>query len=73
MEMYRKFRGADPDKTPMLKARGLWKEPVVEVDTTEVVESVEPAAKPMRPAFRPNNPSTQGKPNFRVPVKPEAK
>ena len=73
MEMYRKFRGADPDKTPMLKARGLWKEPVVDVDTTEVVESVEPAAKPMRPAFRPNNTSTQGKPNFRVPVKPEAK
>ena len=30
MEMYRKFRGADPDKTAMLKARGLYQEPVVE-------------------------------------------
>ena len=29
MEMYRKFRGADPDKLPMLKARGLWSEPVI--------------------------------------------
>ena len=37
MDMYRTFRGADPDKTAMLKARGLWKEPVVEVE--EVVES----------------------------------
>jgi peptidyl-dipeptidase Dcp len=35
MEMYRKFRGADPDKTPMLKARGLWTEP-------EPVDSIEP-------------------------------
>ncbi len=32
MEMYRKFRGADPDKVPMLRARGLWTEPEV-VDT----------------------------------------
>ena len=40
MEMYRKFRGADPDKTAMLKARGLWKEPVVEVE-----ESIEPGTE----------------------------
>ena len=33
MDMYRKFRGAAPDKKPMLRARGLWKEPVV-VDST---------------------------------------
>ena len=33
MEMYRKFRGADPDKTAMLKARGLWREPEPVVDT----------------------------------------
>ena len=39
MQMYRKFRGADPDKTPMLKARGLWVEP--EVQDTLNVESVE--------------------------------
>ena len=31
MEMYRKFRGADPDKTAMLKARGLYQEPEPEV------------------------------------------
>ena len=43
MDMYRKFRGAEPDKTPMLKARGLWKEPEPEpvdslVETTTAVE-----------------------------------
>ena len=38
MDMYRTFRGADPDKTAMLKARGLWKEPVEEVVETEVEE-----------------------------------
>lgn len=27
MTMYRAFRGADPDRTPLLKARGLWSEP----------------------------------------------
>ncbi len=27
MNLYRAFRGADPDKTPLLKARGLWNEP----------------------------------------------
>lgn len=27
MTMYRAFRGADPDKTALLKARGLWNEP----------------------------------------------
>ena len=41
MEMYRKFRGADPDKTAMLKARGLWSEPEV-VDSLGD-ESMEPA------------------------------
>ena len=43
MEMYRKFRGADPDKSAMLKARGLWQEPVVEevVETPEVETLVE--------------------------------
>ena len=41
MDMYRKFRGADPDKTAMLKARGLWTEPVVEEQVDEVVETAE--------------------------------
>ena len=55
MDMYRKFRGADPDKTAMLKARGLWKEPVVEVEDTvdvenrEIPEEIQPHF-PKRPA-----------------------
>lgn len=35
MTMYRAFRGADPDRLPLLKARGLWKEPAVEESTEE--------------------------------------
>jgi peptidyl-dipeptidase dcp . metallo peptidase. MEROPS family M03A len=27
MTLYTNFRGKEPDKTPMLKARGLWTEP----------------------------------------------
>jgi peptidyl-dipeptidase Dcp len=34
MSLYKAFRGQAPDKSAMLKARGLWKEP--EVDSTEV-------------------------------------
>jgi peptidyl-dipeptidase Dcp len=30
MNLYRAFRGADPDKIPLLKARGLWNEPETE-------------------------------------------
>ena len=51
MEMYRKFRGADPDKTPMLKARGLWTEPepvdslAAEVETMPMKESLRPALR----------------------------
>jgi hypothetical protein len=42
MDMYRKFRGADPDKLPMLKARGLWHNPEEEaVVEAEIVEDVE--------------------------------
>ena len=48
MEMYRKFRGADPDKKPMLRARGLLKEePVVEEVAEDVVE-VELASPELR-------------------------
>ena len=36
MTLYKNFRGKGPDKSAMLKARGLWKEP--EVDSTDVVE-----------------------------------
>ena len=52
MDMYRTFRGAEPNKEPMLRARGLWTEPVV-VDTT-MLETEEPAlleapGRPVRP------------------------
>ena len=30
MTLYRQFRGKDPDRTPLLKARGLYEEPQVE-------------------------------------------
>ena len=41
MEMYRKFRGADPDKTAMLKARGLYQEPEPVVEDGNDVEEPE--------------------------------
>ncbi|MBQ5594894.1 MAG: hypothetical protein IIU78_04215, partial [Alistipes sp.] len=72
MEMYRKFRGADPDKTAMLKARGLWQEPEPEVQDVEIVESEieKPDAKVqiVRPAVRPDNLNEAGKP-----LRPEMK
>ena len=37
MSLYKAFRGQVPDKSAMLKARGLWKEPVV--DSSEVVKN----------------------------------
>lgn len=51
MEMYRKFRGADPDKTAMLKARGLWQEPEV-VDTLSDKPEVEAVESMIRPDLR---------------------
>ena len=39
MKMYRAFRGADPDRLPLLKARGLWKEPDVENEAQQSVIS----------------------------------
>ena len=61
MDLYRKFRGADPDKTAMLKARGLWKEPVVEVE-----ESIEPDAE-LKPEV-PNRPNRIMVPNRKANV-----
>ena len=57
MSLYREFRGAEPSKKPLLKARGLWVEPeVVESDTIEN-ESVETASTPTKaaPEPTPNN------------------
>ena len=41
MNLYRAFRGANPDKTPLLKARGLWNEPEVEesAEVTPIAEN----------------------------------
>ena len=61
MEMYKKFRGEEPDKTPMLRARGLWKEPEP-VEETKVEEPKKEApkslfnqqpAQPTKPGQRP--------------------
>jgi peptidyl-dipeptidase Dcp len=54
MEMYRKFRGAAPDKTAMLKARGLWKEPEpvdsLELERAEIeIEDARPELTPQLP------------------------
>ena len=38
MSLYKAFRGAAPNKTAMLKARGLWKEP--EVDSTTTIKDM---------------------------------
>ena len=68
MEMYRKFRGADPDKTAMLKARGLWQEPVadepiLEEAQIEEPEIVKPAVAPERkPIVAPKRPTKPGEP-----------
>lgn len=36
MTLYRAFRGKEPDKRSMLRARGLWREPVSELDETPI-------------------------------------
>ena len=56
MDMYRTFRGAAPDKKPMLRARGLWKEPVVEEPAIETPETRPEAVTttPHRPMPRPS-------------------
>ena len=71
MDMYRTFRGANPDKTAMLKARGLWKEPVEEVVETEVVETApaalgtsikaDPGKRPMIPVKETKKPTLVNK------------
>ena len=68
MEMYRKFRGADPDKTAMLKARGLWQEPVVEEPILEEAQIEEPeivkpaVATERKPIVAPKRPTKPGEP-----------
>ena len=67
MDMYRKFRGADPDKTAMLKARGLWSEPeVVDSLGDESMEPAEPIVNQPRgqrpPVVLPGKPALLPKP-----------
>ena len=38
MSLYRAFRGADPDKRPMLRGRGLWSDPEPEPESAETAE-----------------------------------
>ena len=47
MDMYRTFRGAEPNKEPMLRARGLWTPPV-----EAAVEAVDDASVEARPEVR---------------------
>ena len=67
MDMYRKFRGAEPDKSAMLKARGLWAEPEPEVEEAELdaelqEATVEPGRRPTPPQMRPiKRPVIKGK------------
>ena len=68
MEMYRTFRGADPDKKPMLRARGLLKEePVVEEESSEeLLESVaELPVMPVEPGMAPKKPAAPLKPTIK--------
>lgn len=56
MNLYRAFRGADPDKTPLLKARGLWTEPEVdEQDTEPSAKSTEPATPSVKAVTKSND------------------
>ncbi len=67
MEMYRTFRGADPDKTPMLKARGLWKEP------EPVVDTLAEGTTELQPTVQPGKPMLKTEPKAGRPIKPTVK
>ena len=67
MEMYRTFRGADPDKTPMLKARGLWKEP------EPVVDTLAEGTTELQPTVQPGRPMLKTEPKAGRPIKPTVK
>lgn len=67
MEMYRTFRGADPDKMPMLRARGLWNEPepTEEVETEELESPVIVPAGDLSTSKPGQAPKTPIKPSIR--------
>lgn len=48
MELYKAFRGAEPDKKAMLKARGLWKEPKVDSTAVETANNTIPTLLQMK-------------------------
>lgn len=64
MEMYRTFRGAEPNKEAMLRARGLWTPPV-EADTTVLAEEEQ---EPLETPTRPMRPAPQNRPGMPVNV-----
>ena len=78
MDMYRKFRGAAPDKKPMLRARGLWKDPVA-VDSTAVetpelrVEAENTPVAVAKPGFEGKTPrmATPTMPKKPMPAQPK--
>ena len=71
MDMYRAFRGADPDKTPMLKARGLWVEPEPEVDSL-LLEEAAIVEEGLTPTIAPRTPGAMKSPAMQPgkPVRP---
>jgi hypothetical protein len=52
MTLYREFRGAEPSRTPLLKARGLWVEPET---TPEEIEMAEAAMAEIQTTDQPLN------------------
>lgn len=53
MTLYTNFRGKAPDKTSMLKARGLWQEPEVAEEDENPAEGDKPEMLPMVEKFKP--------------------
>lgn len=54
MTLYRDFRGADPDKTPLLRSRGLWTEPEPQPEADSLRRATDPVERSadVRPVVR---------------------
>ena len=54
MTLYRDFRGADPDKTPLLRSRGLWTEPEPQPEADSLRRATDAAERSadVRPVVR---------------------
>lgn len=53
MTLYRDFRGADPDKTPLLRSRGLWTEPEPQPEADSLRRATDAAERSadVRPSY----------------------